>query len=73
MFQVNDVIIYGNQGVCKIAAIEEKSISGAKREYFTLRPIKEQGPTIYAPTNNALVQNKIYSITPLCKKRCADS
>ena len=25
MFQVNDVIIYGTQGVCKIAGIEEKN------------------------------------------------
>ena len=67
MFQVNDVIIYGNQGVCKIAAIEEKSISGAKREYFILRPIKEQGSTIYAPTDNALVRNKMRRLLTVCE------
>ena len=59
MFQVNDVIIYGSQGVCKITAIEKKSISGAKREYFVLRPIKDQGATIYAPTDNVLVLKKM--------------
>lgn len=59
MFQVNDVIIYGSQGVCKIAAIEEKSIGGVKSAYFVLKPIKEQGSTIYAPTDNALVQKKM--------------
>ena len=67
MFQVNDVIIYGNQGVCKIAAIEEKSISGAKREYFVLRPIKDQGSTIYAPTDNALVRNKMRRLLTVCE------
>ena len=30
MFQVNDVIIYGAQGVCKITNIEEKTVSGVK-------------------------------------------
>lgn len=59
MFQVNDVIIYGGQGVCEIAAIEEKSIGGVKKAYFVLKPIKEQGSTIYAPTDNALVQKKM--------------
>ena len=59
MFQVNDVIIYGSHGVCEITAIEEKSISGAKRAYFVLRPVKEQGSTIYAPTDNEIVQKKM--------------
>ena len=59
MFQVDDVIIYGSQGVCKIAAIEEKSISGAKRAYFVLRPVRDQGSTIYVPTDNPLVLKKM--------------
>ena len=59
MFQVNDVIIYGSHGVCKITAIEEKSISGVKKAYFVLKPIKDQGPTIYAPTDNAIVLKKM--------------
>lgn len=59
MFQVNDVIIYGSQGVCKIEGIEEKTIGGAKKKYFVLKPIKDQGSTIYAPTDNALVLKKM--------------
>lgn len=59
MFQVNDVIIYGSQGVCEIAAIEEKSISGVKKAYFVLKPVKDPGSTIYAPTDNALVRKKM--------------
>ena len=30
MFQANDVIIYGTQGVCKITGTEEKIVSGKK-------------------------------------------
>lgn len=59
MFQINDVIIYGSQGVCEIAAIEKKSISGEKRSYFVLRPIGDRVTTIYVPTDNALVLKKM--------------
>lgn len=59
MFQVNDVIVYGSQGVCEITAIEEKSISGAKRTYFVLKPVKDRDSTIYAPTDNASVLKKM--------------
>lgn len=59
MFQINDVINYGSQGVCQIAGIEEKSISGVKREYFVLIPIKDQGATIYVPTDNEFVMKKM--------------
>lgn len=59
MFKVNDVIIYGSQGVCEIVDIEEKSIGGAKKEYFILKPVREQGSTIYAPTDNAHVLKKM--------------
>lgn len=59
MFQVNDVIIYGNQGVCEIIDIEEKTINGTKKEYYVLKPIQYQGSTIYAPTNNEIIRKKM--------------
>ena len=59
MFQVNDVIIYGIQGVCKITGTEEKTVSGKKRTYFVLKPVSDQGSTIFAPTDNELVLKKM--------------
>lgn len=59
MFQINDVINYGSQGVCQITGIEEKSISGVKREYFVLSPIMDQAATIYVPTDNEVVLKKM--------------
>ena len=59
MFQINDVIIYGSQGVCVIEAIEEKNVCGGKKEYFVLKPVKDRGSTIYAPTENPVVLKKI--------------
>lgn len=59
MFQVNDVIIYGAQGVCKITGTEEKTVSGVKRTYFVLKPVGDKGSTFYAPTDNELVLKKM--------------
>ena len=59
MFQINDVINYGSQGVCQITGIEEKSISGVKREYFVLSPIMDQAATIYVPTDNEVILKKM--------------
>ncbi len=59
MFKVNDVIIYGTQGVCEIVDIEEKSIGGTKKEYYVLKPIQYQSSTIYAPVNNEHILKKM--------------
>lgn len=59
MFQVNDVIVYGTQGVCRIVGTEEKVMSGVKRCYYILKPVNDKGATIYAPTDNAHVLAKM--------------
>ena len=59
MFQVNDVIIYGTQGVCKIVATEEKTVNRVKKTYYVLRPVDDKGATIFAPTDNAYVLKKM--------------
>ena len=59
MFKVNDVIIYGTQGVCQIVGIEEKTVSGVKKNYFVIKPIHDCGSTIFAPTDNEHVLRKM--------------
>ena len=38
MFQINDAVVYGSQGVCEIVDIAEKKIDGVARSYFILKP-----------------------------------
>ena len=59
MFTVNDIIIYGMQGVCQIVGIEEKMIGGVKKNYFVLKPVNDNGSTIFAPTDNEHVLKKM--------------
>lgn len=51
MFEVNDTIMYGTQGVCKIVEITEKDFMGAKKEYYVLKPVNDKGATLFAPVN----------------------
>ena len=62
MFKVNDVIIYGTQGVCRIVGIEEKTVSGTKKNYFVLKPVNDGGSTIFAPTDNENVLKKMRAL-----------
>ena len=59
MFRINDVIMYGTQGVCQITAIEEKTVSGIKRSYFVVKPVNNTGATIFAPTDNEHILKKM--------------
>lgn len=59
MFKVNDVILYGSQGVCRIEGTEEKSVSGVRKNYYILKPINDKGATIFVPTDNEHVLMKM--------------
>lgn len=59
MFQVNDAVIYGVQGVCKIVGTEEKAVNGKKKVYFVLKPVNDKGATIFAPVDSPLVLSKM--------------
>ena len=62
MFQINDVVVYGSQGVCQIVDIEEKKIDGAKRAYFVLKPKADRGATFYVPTWNEKAWGKMRKV-----------
>lgn len=62
MFKVNDTIMYGTQGICKIVEITEKDFMGAKKEYYVLKPINDAGATLFAPVNNEKIEAKMRRI-----------
>ncbi|MCI2046282.1 MAG: CarD family transcriptional regulator [Faecalibacterium sp.] len=53
MYSVNDLIIYGSSGVCRVEAIgvpEDIPSAAPERSYYTLRPLFDNG-TIRVPTD----------------------
>ena len=53
MFNVDDYIMYGKTGVCKVVDItNEKFINGEKRKYYILSPIYNNDTIIKIPLDN---------------------
>ena len=53
MFQVNESVLYGIQGVCKIVEITKKNFGQTPVEYYVLRPVYDGKDTrVFVPTQN---------------------
>ncbi len=60
MFSVNDYVVYGSEGVCRIEDIGRKDITGLDREkeYYTLVPVYKSG-RIYTPTDSSIIMRRV--------------
>lgn len=56
MFKIDDYVVYGGNGVCRVADIGIPEISrfDCEKEYYTLEPVYENGK-IFAPVDNEKV------------------
>ena len=65
MFQVDEMIVYGKHGVCKVIAKGkiDMPLIDKNKEYYTLLPCKEKAAVVYAPVeNNKTIMR--YVLTP---------
>ncbi|WP_368489824.1 CarD family transcriptional regulator [Clostridium sp. BJN0013] len=62
MYRINDIILYGIQGVCKIIDITEKEIEGKRREYYVLKPVYDSNSTIFIPVHSEKLVAKMRRI-----------
>ncbi len=70
MYNVNDVVMYGSFGICKITAIEKRDLTGKEQEYYILRHLNSDKNIFYVPTNNKATLSKIH---PICSKPDVDA
>lgn len=53
MFNVGDIIVYGEHGICRVSAVGPLNLGGpGNRQYYTLRPYYHPELVIYAPIDN---------------------
>ncbi|MEN6347788.1 MAG: CarD family transcriptional regulator [Syntrophomonas sp.] len=53
MFNVNDYVVYGMTGVCRITGIgKDEYLGGDETEYYVLDPVYGENMTIRIPVNN---------------------
>lgn len=62
MFQVDDLIIYGSEGVCRVEAIgQPDSFDGLQeKDYYTLNPLYKHGK-VYIPVDSTVFMRRIMS------------
>lgn len=55
MFSVNDYVVYGSEGVCRVESIGHPEIVGLDKtkEYYTLSPVYRSGK-IYTPVDSTI-------------------
>lgn len=60
MFQVNDLIVYGNEGVCSVEEIRTLDMTGIDKNklYYVLKPLYRDG-TIYSPIDSDVNIRKV--------------
>ena len=62
MFNIDDIVTYGINGVCKIVDIEEKDIIGTKKFCLVLKPVNNDRTTYYVPVDNEKQLGKLHKI-----------
>ena len=70
MYKVNDVVIYGTSGVCKILDICQKSFAGTVSNYYILKPLLQNGTTVFIPTDNSRLTSKMHLTLTQDKFNC---
>ena len=71
MFQVNDMVLYGTNGVCRVVDIDERDCGGRMVEYYILKPIYASNSTVFVPVNNEKLTSKMrYVLTEAEKMIC---
>ncbi len=62
MFQVNDTILYGVHGVCRITDITTKNLCGNTMEYYVLQQVYDMKSVLFVPTQNPALTDKMKKI-----------
>lgn len=52
MFEVDDIVVYENGGVCKIADIGTPDFVKGDAEYYTMQPVSDESGVLYVKTDN---------------------
>lgn len=58
-FAVNDYVIYGKSGLCKVNEIKTVHMANTKNEYYVLNAVNGNQVTIYVPCSNESLVSKM--------------
>lgn len=56
MYAVNDTVMYGQSGICKITEICDRKFGRETLKYYVLRPVYGNNTVIYCPVDSDKVR-----------------
>lgn len=59
MYKIDEIVVYGVYGLCKIVEISTRSVGEEETEYYILRPVKDPKTTLFVPTQNKAMTDKM--------------
>ncbi len=62
MFKVNDTVVYGAQGICRISGITTKIIKKQQKKYYVLSPLYKENSQIFVPLDNENLTQKMNKV-----------
>ena len=64
VYKIDDVVVYGCEGICKIAEITEMSFGSddKKSQYYILTPISSKGAKVFVPCDNEMLVSKMQNV-----------
>jgi len=65
MVRVNDVVLYGVDGICHVTGKTTRTLGGSPQEYYVLKPVSQEGSTIYVPADNPALVERMQRILSL--------
>lgn len=58
-YHLNESVMYGAAGVCRITEISEQRFGGSRANYYVLKPVYNTTSTIYIPVENQSLTAKM--------------
>ena len=69
MYKVDDMVMYGSFGMCKVTAIEKRDFTGEEQEYYILKHTSSEKNTFYVPLSNESALSNMHYV---CSKAEVD-
>ncbi len=67
MFKVDDTILYGTEGVCKVKEITSKKFGDYVNDYYVLEPVYARNSILYVPIKNKKLTSKMKYVLSIDK------
>ncbi len=62
MSRLGETVLYGTEGVCKVAEICKMKVGSKREDYYVLKPIHREGATVFVPVANEALLAKMRPI-----------